>query len=300
MVVVLGPTASGKTAVAARFALQADGEIISADSRQVYRRMTIGTGKDLSEYSINGINIPYHLIDIREPGYHYNVYEYQHDFLTVYNEIKLRNKLPVLCGGSPLYIDAVLRSYKLHKVQPDHTLRASLEQKSTEELIQLFTTLQKPHNKTDFDTRKRLIRAIEIAIYNASGDRPEPQLPVINSLIIGIRYERGLEMERIKCRLEERLKNGLIEEVESLLKTLTPEQLQYYGLEYKFVSQYLCGKIDYNRMINGLNIAIRQFAKRQMTWFRKMEREGLNIHWLNGTLTMEEKVVAIQQLYNDQ
>lgn len=301
LITILGPTASGKTAVAASLAHAIDAEILSADSRQVYRNMNIGTGKDLNEYCIEGKNIPYHLIDIVDAGTAYNVFQYQHDFFTAYQNIISRKKNAVLCGGSGLYIQSVLRAYHLPEVPENKELRKELEKKSMEELETILRSMQAVHNKTDFDTKKRAIRAIEIATYNKEHPADKTDFPHIHSLVVGIRYTREQERQRITQRLEKRLKEGMIEEVRSLLNMgLSVEQLLYYGLEYKFITQYLIGAFCYEEMERRLNTAIHQFAKRQMTWFRKMEREGILIHWIDGEMPLNKKVETIINLIREQ
>ena len=302
MITILGPTASGKTPVAARLAAEIGGEIISADSRQVYRRMDIGTGKDLEDYG----EVPYHLIDICEPGTKYNLFEYQQDFYDAYLDIQGRGKVPILCGGTGLYIEAVLKGYKLSPVPQNQELRDSLEGKSLEELTEMLVKLKAQngsnmHNKTDVDSCQRAIRAIEIETYNIAHPTPLRELPPVDSLIIGINIDRELRREKITRRLKARLDNGMVEEVKALLDEGIPaEDLIYYGLEYKFLTEYLTGKLSYDEMFQRLEIAIHQFAKRQMTWFRGMERRGFKIHWINATLPMEEKVEEIVKLSNTQ
>lgn len=277
LICVLGPTASGKTKYAVKLAFETDGEIISADSRQVYRGMDIGTGKDLEEYSFNGLDIPYHLIDIVEPGSKYNIFEYQRDFHKVFEEIKKRGKQPILCGGSGLYIEAATQGYSLPQVEPNPALRATLEQLSDQELIKKLEQLKPLHNTSDTDSRKRVIRAIEIAM---SDNREIQQYPPIATNFIGILVSRQLRIEKIDKRLKERLEGGMIEEVQGLIdRGIAPEDLIYYGLEYKFVTLYVTGKLSYNEMWKSLETAIHQFAKRQMTWFRGMERRGIQIEW---------------------
>ena len=299
LVVVLGPTASGKTTLATRLAHLIDGEIISADSRQIYRRMDIGTGKDREDYTINGVEIPAHLIDIREPGYKYNVYEYQTDFFKAFEDIKQRSKIPVMCGGTGLYIEAVLQRFKMIHVPSNPELRKSLENKNLSELETILSQFRILHNTTDTDTKKRAVRAIEIETYYETHPEIKVELPKLNPLIIGVDIDREKRRTRITRRLEERLKSGMIEEVENLLKEgVTPEDLIYYGLEYKFITQYLIGHLDYNEMVEQLNIAIHQFAKRQMTWFRRMERNGIQINWIDALLPMDEKVSIILEKLN--
>ncbi|MDR0694678.1 MAG: tRNA (adenosine(37)-N6)-dimethylallyltransferase MiaA [Prevotellaceae bacterium] len=298
LLVLLGPTAVGKTEVAVQTAARLRGEVLSGDSRQVYRGMDIGTGKDLEDYTVNGVTIPCHLIDIAEAGEKYNVYQYQKDFFAAYNDICRRGKTPVLCGGSGMYIEAVTRGYNLPDVPADPRLRSRLEQKSSEELITLLKSLKTLHNTTDIDTRQRTIRAIEVAIYQKEHPSPQEPFPAIHALFVGLWLPREQRRERITQRLHSRLQNGLVEEVERLLQQGIPAaDLVYYGLEYKFVTLYLLHKTGYDEMVERLNIAIHQFAKRQMTWFRGMERKGIPIHWLDASLPMEEKIDAILQLY---
>ena len=310
MITILGPTASGKTPVAARLAAEIGGEIISADSRQVYRRMDIGTGKDLADYVVrsqeSGVSrqIPYHLIDIREPGTKYNLFEYQQDFFDAYEAIQSRGAIPILCGGTGLYIEAVLKGYHLSPVPQNQALRDSLEGKSLAELTQMLTDLKAKtgsnmHNTTDVDSCQRAIRAIEIETYNIEHPTPRRELPPVDSIIIGIDIDRELRREKITRRLKARLEEGMVEEVKALLDEGIPaDDLIYYGLEYKFVTEYLTGQITYDEMFTRLEIAIHQFAKRQMTWFRGMERRGFQIHWIDATLPMEEKVSQIIQIVN--
>ncbi|MBP5799211.1 MAG: tRNA (adenosine(37)-N6)-dimethylallyltransferase MiaA [Prevotella sp.] len=309
MITILGPTASGKTPVAARLAAEIDGEVISADSRQVYRRMDLGTGKDLEDYVVrrqetgDSRNVPYHLIDIREPGTKYNLFEYQQDFYDVYQDIRRRGKVPILCGGTGLYIEAVLKGYKLSPVPQNQALRDSLEGKPLDELTRLLTELKAKtgsnmHNTTDVDSCQRAIRAIEIETYNIEHPTPRRELPPVDSLIIGISIDRELRREKITRRLKARLDNGMVEEVRALLDEGIPaEDLIYYGLEYKFLTEYLTGQLTYDEMFARLEIAIHQFAKRQMTWFRGMERRGFKIHWIDATLPMEEKIERIRTLW---
>ncbi len=308
MITILGPTASGKTPVAARLAAEIGGEIISADSRQVYRRMDIGTGKDLADYTItnNGepITVPYHLIDIREPGTKYNLFEYQQDFFTAYEDIRGRGAVPILCGGTGLYIEAVLKGYHLSPVPQNQKLRDSLEGKSLAELTQMLEELKARtgsvmHNKTDVDSCQRAIRAIEIETYNLDHPAPRRELPPVESVIIGISIDRELRREKITRRLKARLEEGMVDEVRGLLNEgIAAEDLMYYGLEYKFVTEYVTGVTTYAEMFQRLEIAIHQFAKRQMTWFRGMERRGFKIHWIDATLPMEAKVDEILKLSN--
>ena len=314
MITILGPTASGKTPVAAHLAAEIGGEIISADSRQVYRRMDIGTGKDLADYIVDGRQIPYHLIDIREPGTKYNLFEYQQDFLDAYEDIRSRGAVPILCGGTGLYIEAVLKGYHLSPVPQNQELRDSLEGKSLAELTEMLTELKAKtgsnmHNTTDVDSCQRAIRAIEIETYNLEHPTPRRELPPVDSIIIGLDIDRELRREkitrRLKARLEERQQVGasagmtMVDEVKALLDEGIPaDDLIYYGLEYKFVTEYLTGKTTYDEMFTRLEIAIHQFAKRQMTWFRGMERRGFRINWIDATLPMEDKVAKIIQIVN--
>ena len=305
MITILGPTASGKTSVAAALALRTGGEIISADSRQVYRRMDIGTGKDLADYTIGDVHIPYHLIDIVEPGTKYNLFQYQQDFHTAYNDIHSRGKLPILCGGTGLYIEAVLGGYSLSPVPQNQKLRESLEGKSLDQLTQMLVQLKQKngsnmHNRTDVDTAQRAIRAIEIETYNLEHPTPERQMPPVDSLVIGINIDRELRREKITRRLKARLEEGMCDEIRSLIDGgVNPDDLIYYGLEYKFVTEYVVGKTRYEEMFRQLEIAIHQFAKRQMTWFRGMERRGYTIHWIDAAQSMDEKVEAIMSLMNE-
>lgn len=294
LIVILGPTASGKTKLAAELAYHIDGEIISADSRQLYRGMDIGTGKDIEEYFIHGKQIPYHLIDIREAGEKYNVFEFQSDFYKVYSEIKARGKKVILCGGTGMYIDAVLKQYKLITVPVNQQLRDSLANKTLDELATILAGYKKLHNTTDTDTIKRTIRGIEIEDYYANNPQVDNELPQINAIIFGVDINRELRREKITKRLKERLEQGMVEEVKMLLdRGISAEDLIYYGLEYKFLTQYIIGQLTYDEMFEQLNIAIHQFAKRQMTWFRKMQKEDTTIHWIDSQLPMEEKMAII-------
>ena len=322
MITILGPTASGKTPLAAALAValpavdgECGGEIISADSRQVYRRMDIGTGKDLCDYRVSTgepsatgataasmVNVPYHLIDICEPGTKYNLFQYQQDFFDAYNNIIGKGKTPILCGGTGLYIEAVLKGYQLSPVPQNPQLRARLEGKTLDELTQMLMALKEQngsvmHNKTDVDSCQRAIRAIEIEEYNLHTPMPKRELPPIDSLIIGVNIDREARREKITRRLKARLEEGMIDEVKGLLAEGIPsDDLIYYGLEYKFVTEYLVGKTTYDEMYQRLEIAIHQFAKRQMTWFRGMERRGFTIHWIDALQPMDEKVRQILSL----
>ena len=301
ILIITGPTASGKTALAAALADRLSGEIISADSRQVYRGMDIGTGKDYDDYIAGGRKIPCHLIDIADPGYKYNVFEYQRDFLRIYNDLKQKNVFPVLCGGSGMYIDSIVSGYRMYEVPPDYDLRVHLETKTMDELVDILSAYKKMHNKTDIDTKKRVIRAIEIEEYNRSGNRKQAKLPEIKSLIIGVMTDREKRRKRITERLMQRLDAGMIDEVKRLMNSgLSEETLIYYGLEYKFITLYLTGKMDYDTMVRELETAIHQYAKRQMTWFRGMERKGIPIHWIDGNLPIAQKVEIILELLRKQ
>jgi len=298
LLVVTGPTASGKTSLAAALALRLNGEIISADSRQIYRRMNLGTGKDYSDYMIGEKKIPYHLIDIADPGYKYNVFEFQRDFVQVLKDLRSRNIFPVICGGSGMYIDSVVSGYRMYEVPPDPVLRASLERNSLAELIEILSGYKKLHNRTDIDTKKRAIRAIEIEQYYSSGKEKQTQFPATRPLIVGVFYSRERRREMISERLKHRFDEGMIDEVREILNQgLDPETLTYYGLEYKYITLYITGRLTYNEMYRLLEIAIHQFAKRQMTWFRGMERRGIKIHWLDGELPLEEKVEKVLDLF---
>lgn len=302
LIAIVGPTASGKTTLAVAVAQRLDTEIISADSRQIYRGMDIGTGKDLGEYRVGETTIPYHLIDICPAGYRYNLYEYVRDFKAVYADMLSRGKQPLLCGGTGLYVETVLKGYALPPVPENPELRAALQDKSLDELTAMLQQYKTLHNTTDTDTCKRAIRAIEIAEYYSRqpAEVLQPR-PMSNALVVGIEIERDLRRARISHRLRQRLQEGMIEEVKSLLESgIPPESLIYYGLEYKFVTEYLIGETSYNEMVERLEIAIHQFAKRQMTWFRGMERRGIPIHWIDATLPTDEKVELILDLVQQQ
>lgn len=301
-VTILGPTASGKTTLAAHLAVETDGEIISADSRQVYRRMDIGTGKDLADYVVNGKQIPYHLIDIAEPGTKYNLFQYQHDFRRAFDDIISRSCLPILCGGTGLYLEAVLSGYHLAPVPENKELRARLEGKALAELAGILEELKLKngsvmHNTTDVDTAKRAIRAIEIETFNGDNPAEAADFPPIDSIIIGVNIDREERRRRITERLRQRLDGGMVEEIRTLLDSgIQAADLIYYGLEYKFVTEYVIGRIGYDEMFRLLEIAIHQFAKRQMTWFRGMERRGFTIHWIDAMLPVDEKVEQVIRL----
>ena len=315
MITILGPTASGKTSLAAALAAQIEtldasiwggstkgAEIISADSRQVYRGMDIGTGKDLEDYTVGGKLIPYHLIDICDAGTKYNLFQYQQDFYDAYQDITHRGVLPILCGGTGLYIESVLKGYHLSPVPQNPALRSSLEGKTLEELTDMLVDLKAKngsnmHNRTDVDTAQRAIRAIEIETYNLEHPMPERELPAVDSLVIGVSIDRDARRDKITRRLKQRLENGMVEEIKGLLDRGIPaENLLYYGLEYKFITEYVIGKTSYEEMLRGLEIAIHQFAKRQMTWFRGMERRGFAIHWIDALQPMEQKVEQVLEL----
>jgi tRNA dimethylallyltransferase len=294
LITILGPTAGGKTSVATNLAYNINGELISGDSRQVYRKMNLGTGKDLGEYVVNGKSIPYHLIDLFDAGYKFNVYEFQNHFVNAFNDISKRGATPILCGGSGLYIEAAIRGYRLIEVPVNKELRAELESKSKDELEKMLESMKKLHNHTDTSNCKRLIRAIEIEDHYSKFDKKEFEYPTLNNIIFGVKFPRFQQRIRITDRLKQRLNEGMIDEVKELLNDgVNSSDLIYYGLEYKWITQFVLGEITYDEMFSGLNTAIHQFAKRQMTWFRRMERNGLNIHWIDGNLSMEQKMEFI-------
>ena len=302
MITILGPTACGKTALATALAARLDGEIISADSRQVYRRMDIGTGKDLADYLVDGKHIPYHLIDICEPGTKYNLFEYQHDFLQAYADIVARGRRPILCGGTGLYLEAVIKGYHLSPVPQNETLRRQLEEKSMDELTAMLRSLKEQsgsamHNTTDVDSKQRAIRAIEIELHNLEQPMPEREAPAVDSLIVGLDVPREVRRERITRRLKDRLQQGMVEEIRGLLDSGIPaDDLMYYGLEYRYVTEYVLGITSYEQMFSRLEIAIHQFAKRQMTWFRGMERRGCVIHWIDAMQPLDKMLQAVMEL----
>lgn len=297
LIAVVGPTASGKTSLAVALAKELDTEIISADSRQVYRRMDLGTGKDLSDYHVEGDRyIPYHLIDIVEPGTKYNVFEYQQDFMKVYEDMKSRELLPVLCGGTGMYVEAILKGFNLTPVPENKALREQLSDKTLQELAEILSSYKNLHNVTDLDTTKRAIRAIEIEEYKRTHQVEERPFPKLNALVVGIDVDRDTRRERITRRLKQRLEDGMLDEIRGLLAEGIPaDDLIYYGLEYKFLTQYIIGELSYDDMFRKLEIAIHQFAKRQMTWFRGMEKRGIPIYWLPEKWSMEEKLKTIMQ-----
>ena len=300
LVTILGPTACGKTSLAVALAHRLQTAVISADSRQVYRSMDLGTGKDLDEYVYQGCEVPYRLIDIVDAGYKYNVFEYQRDFLKAFEELRGQGQLPVMCGGTGMYLESVLRGYHLVEVPENKELRESLADKSLEELTTILSSYKQLHNTTDVDTCKRAIRAIEIEEYYRVNDVNVRDFPEIKSLTIGLDVSRELRRERITRRLHERLAEGMVDEVRGILDTgVAPEDLIYYGLEYKYLTLYIIGELTYDEMVSQLEIAIHQFAKRQMTYFRGMERRGVPIHWIDATLSTEEKVEAIMRMINE-
>ncbi|MBQ9883145.1 MAG: tRNA (adenosine(37)-N6)-dimethylallyltransferase MiaA [Bacteroidaceae bacterium] len=297
LIAILGPTASGKTPFAAHLAARLDTEIISADSRQIYRGMDLGTGKDLADYVVEGKAIPYHLIDICDPGYKYNLFEYQRDFLKAYEAIRERGKLPIMCGGTGLYLESILKGYRLLDVPQNPELRAALEGKSLEELTVILQGYKTLHNTTDVDTAKRAIRAIEIEEFYRQTPPEVRSFPELQSFIIGLDISRELRREKITRRLKQRLEEGMLDEIRRLLDSgLSPDDLIYYGLEYKYLTLHVIGKLSYEEMFTQLEIAIHQFAKRQMTWFRGMERRGIAIHWIEATLPMDEKIGEVMRM----
>lgn len=295
MLTIIGATATGKTSLAVRLAGELGGEVISADSRQLYRGMNLGTGKDLDEYVHEGRAVPYHLIDIADAGERYNLFMYQQEFLKVWRDCERRGVFPVLCGGSGLYVESILKAYRMTPVPENKELRERLASKSLAELTEILASYRNLHNTTDTDTAKRAIRAIEIAEYYKTHEPEEGEFPRVNSLVVGVFFDRESRRQRITERLHARLKAGMVEEVKGLLdRGVAPEDLIYYGLEYKFLTLYLTGALTYEEMVEQLNIAIHQFAKRQMTWFRKMERDGCPIHWLDGNMPLDEKVEQVK------
>lgn len=294
MLTIIGPTASGKTTLAVALADKLNTEIISGDSRQVYRGMDIGTGKDLSDYTINGRQIPYHLIDILPAGEKYTIFDFQRDFLDAYRDITSRGMQPIFCGGSGLYVESILRSYRLFDVPQNPELRQSLSHKSLEELTEILASFKTLHNTTDVDSTQRAIRAIEIETYYQTIPAEQRSFPTLPNVTFGVDITRELRRQRITDRLHARLNEGMVQEVQRLLNSgIQPDDLIYYGLEYKFLTLHLIGKLSYDQMVHDLEIAIHQFAKRQMTWFRGMERRGIHINWIDGSLSTEEKVQHI-------
>jgi tRNA dimethylallyltransferase len=297
IIVITGPTATGKTRLAALVADRLKGEVISADSRQVYRGMDVGTGKDLSDYLVNGRMIPAHMIDVVDAGYRYNVYEYQRDFLKVFEDLSQRGCFPVVCGGSGMYVDSIVSGYRLVQVPVNGPLRALMAGRSLEELTEILSHYKSLHNKTDVDTVKRAVRAIEIADYYVHHPVDDKPFPVEKPLVTAVFFDRETRRQRITSRLHARLENGMIEEVQHLLAAgVHPDDLLYYGLEYKYVTLYLLNRIGFEEMIRKLEVEIHRFAKRQMTWFRGMERRGITINWIDGQLAENEKVDLIIKL----
>lgn len=295
LLTIIGATATGKTALAVRLAGELGGEVISADSRQLYRGMDIGTGKDLGEYVHAGRPVPYHLIDIAEAGERYNLFMYTQKFLDVWRDCERRGVFPVLCGGSGLYVESILKAYRMTPVPENKMLREELASRSLEELSAILASYRSLHNTTDTNTAARAIRAIEIAEYYKTHEPEEGEFPVIRSLVVGVYFDRETRRRRITERLRARLEAGMVDEVRGLLdKGVAPDDLIYYGLEYKYLTLYLLGKLTYEEMVERLNVAIHQFAKRQMTWFRKMERDGCDIHWLDGNMSLEDKVSQVR------
>jgi len=297
IIVITGPTATGKTRLAALVADRLGGEVISADSRQVYRGMDIGTGKDMSDYVVDGRTVPVHMVDVVDAGYRYNVYEYQRDFLKVFEDMSLRSCLPVVCGGSGMYVDSIVSGYRLVQVPVNTQLRALLAGRSLEELTEILSRYKSLHNQTDVDTVKRAVRAIEIADYYMNHPVDDKPFPVKNPLVTAVFFDRETRRQRISSRLCARLEGGMIEEVQHLLASgIHPDDLIYYGLEYKYVTLYLMNNMGYEEMFRKLEVEIHRFAKRQMTWFRGMERRGVKINWIDGQLAENEKVEAIVKL----
>lgn len=299
LITITGPTACGKTSLAAELAYQLGGEIISADSRQVFRGMDIGTGKDLADYHIHGVDIPYHLIDIHDAGYEYNVYQFQNDFIRAFGDIVSRGRQPILCGGTGMYIEAVVKGYQLADAPIDPDFRRRMEAFTDEELTARLASLIKLHNHTDTETRDRLLRALEIQEYHLQHPDEYPHMPEMEHLIIGVSFPREIVIERIGIRLRQRLQEGMVEEVKALLEQGVPEErLLRYGLEYKHVTRYLRGECSYDQMYENLYTDIRRFSKRQMTWFRRMERQGIPIHWIDGTQPLQAKVEEVMGLFS--
>ena len=301
LITILGPTACGKTKLAVALADRIGGEILSADSRQVYRGMDIGTGKDLADYRVGDRTVPYHLIDIAEPGSKYNVYEFQGDFLKAYKDVVERGAQPIMCGGTGLYLESVLRGYRLIPVPENPQLRKSLEGKSLAELTEILKGYKTLHNTTDVDTSKRAIRAIEIEECYRNTPVEAGGFPALKILNIGVDISRDMRRELISSRLEKRLNEGMIDEVKGLLdRGISADDLIYYGLEYKYVTLYVTGQLEYKYLLQELEVAIHQFAKRQMTWFRGMERRGIHIDWIPFEWSTEDKVDRIIELMQNQ
>lgn len=294
LITILGPTATGKTALAANLAILINGEIISGDSRQLYKRMDIGTGKDISEYTVGGIQVPYHLIDIIEPGNKYNVFEYMNDFSSAFYKVVENDNIPILCGGSGMYLDAVLRGYELNKVPYNEEIRKECASLTFDQLIKKLKSYGPLHNTTDITSDERLIRAIEIADFQALNRVNSFELPKFKSINFGVSYKRERLRELITTRLQKRFDEGMINEVSNLISEgIAPQDLIYYGLEYKFITYYLTNKITFRELFDQLNTAIHQFAKRQMTWFRRMEKKGVKIIWIDGEISREDKIKLI-------
>ena len=294
LITILGPTATGKTTLACHLAALLQGEIISADSRQVYRGMDLGTGKDLTDFHLKGYDVPYHLIDIVDPGYEFNVFEFQQHVVRALEKVEHNGRLPILCGGSGLYLDAVLRGYQLQRVPENKVLREFLETLSMESLTRKLKSYGPVHNTTDINERHRLIKAIEIAEHHINHPKPDFIMPRVSSINFGLHFERQHLRDRITQRLRQRFEEGMVDEVRNLLSSgLLPEQLKFYGLEYRLITQHVMGELTYNETFELLNTAIHQFAKRQMTWFRRMENGGVRIHWINGNINLEEKLATI-------
>ncbi len=298
-IIITGATAGGKTAVATNLSVLINAEIISADSRQVYRGMDIGTGKDIEDYCVNGIKVPYHLIDIVDAGYKYNVYEFRKDFYKAFSEITNRGNKTVVCGGTGLYIESIIKNYNLVEVPVNKVLRNKLNNLDINELEKILKSYKRIHNRSDLDTTKRAIRAIEIADFYSKNKYVEEPAPKMDSIVFGILFDRDQRRKRITERLKYRLENGMIEEVKRLIESgISYDDLEYYGLEYKFLSWHIKGKISYEELFNKLNTAIHQFSKRQMTWFRKMEKGGIKIHWIDGNLNLQQKIENIRDIAN--
>lgn len=302
LIVILGPTATGKTKLATHLAYELNAEVISADSRQVYRGMDIGTGKDLADFEVNGKQISYHLIDNKAAGEEYNVFEFQKDFLSVYEQLAKANKKAILCGGTGMYIDSVVKGYRFLQIPENTCLRTVLEEKTNDELVEMLKTYKpEVHNTTDTIDKERIIRAIEIAKFQQENEALIKDFPAINTKIFGIAFDREIIRKRITERLKIRLEEeGMIEEVQRLLdEGVSADRLKFYGLEYKLITEHILGNLSYNDMYQKLNSSIHRFAKRQMTWFRKMEKEGVEINWIDGNLSTEEKVGFIRERLDD-
>jgi tRNA dimethylallyltransferase len=296
LIVITGPTASGKTRLAAELAHSLEAEIIGADSRQVYKNMDIGTGKDMADYVVDGQLVPVHIVDMVEAGYEFNVFEFQEEFFKAFNHLRKRQKQAIMCGGTGLYIEAALADYKMVKVPNNPPLRKKLEDMAHQELVDMLASMRPLHNTTDVTLRERLIRAIEIESYQKLNGDKKQSVPAFSHIIFAIDFPREIIRERITQRLKSRIESGMIDEVQRLLKSgIKPEQLIYYGLEYKYLTLYVTGEITYTEMFNKLNTAIHQFAKRQMTWFRRMEKNGFIINWIDGTLDNSKKIEIINQ-----